>query len=92
MGLFIRECYEVHMLKRFAVTEAMVIHVWSVGCSGQISYKYFVDGIEYLDDKSITHPSVRRINDQELLEINDLKIKYAIEEPSITEIWDDRIK
>jgi len=88
----IKEVYIENQLEDSKITYAIVTNVGVISYRGLIDYEYSVDGNQYSGGKTIKLPEDRNLSDEELEKINDLKIKYAINSPWLSEIIDDRIK
>jgi hypothetical protein len=84
--------YKKQKLKKASYTTAIVTDVGVISYRGIIDYEYKIDGNSYLGSQSIKLPEYRKLSDEELEKIDDLKIKYSIESPWISKIIDERIK
>jgi len=84
--------YKKHKLNNADTITAKVVDVGSQSSYGVIDYKYKVEYKEYFGSQSIRSEEFRRLSNVKLEKINNLKIKYSIDSPWISEIIDERIK
>ena len=91
MILISAELYTKSELKNSEKTEAKVLKVGITGPGTLVTYEYTVKGIEYKRKKTIGLPEYRKLSNEELLKIEDLKIKYSVDSPFLSEIIDERI-
>ena len=92
IGLFFINAYRDYSLKDSEITTAQVIDVTDVSYRGIISYAYWVNGKKYTGKTPIKLSENRKYNNSYLKIIDDLKIKYAVNFPWISEIIDERVK
>jgi len=84
--------YKKHKLKDAKTTTAIVVDVGASSSYDVIDYKYKVEYKEYFGSQSIRNEEFRRLSNVKLEKINNLKIRYSIDSPWISEIIDVRIK